>query len=194
MSRRDLASACGLSMGALYNYVTDKGMLLRMILDGVTDAVERVLVPVAPEELGDPRARLRGLIRRHVLLTDAMQPWFRFAYMEAKYFDEAGREFVIAAELRTESLLAEALDAGVARGQFQPLDTTMTAALIKPLLQDWYVKRWKYRRRATAPEAYAAAVIAFVEGAIGASPSCDRNADDFRPFEVDVHTKARRDG
>ena len=45
----------------------------------------------------------------------------------------------------------------------------MTAALIKPLLQDWYVKRAKYHRRGIAPERYAQSVIDFVEAAILAS-------------------------
>lgn len=166
---RDLAEASGLSMGALYNYIADKEMLLRMILEAVTDAVDRVLVPRAPGEEGDPRARLRGLIRRHVLLTESMQAWFAFAYMEANAFDRDARRKALAQELRTEGLLAEALVAGIAAGCFHPgLDVTMTAGLIKPLLQDWYVKRWKHRSRGTTPEAYAEAVIRFVEGAIGA--------------------------
>ena len=35
----------------------------------------------------------------------------------------------------------------VERSQFAVADIELTAALIKPLLQDWYVKRTKYRRR-----------------------------------------------
>ena len=46
-------------------------------------------------------------------------------------------------------------------------DVEMTAALIKPLLQDWYVKRAKYHRRGITPERYAQSVIDFVEAAIG---------------------------
>lgn len=167
-SMRDLAEASGLSMGALYNYISDKEMLLRMILEAVTDAVDRVLVPWKPGEEADPRLRLRGLIRRHVLLTESMQPWFAFAFMEANAFDREARNKALTQELRTESLLADALAAGIATGHFRPdLDTTMTAALVKPLLQDWYVKRWKHRGRGTTPEAYAEAVCRFVEGAIG---------------------------
>jgi TetR/AcrR family transcriptional regulator, cholesterol catabolism regulator len=168
-SMRDLAEATGLSMGALYNYISDKEMLLRMILEAVTDAVDRVLVPLGPGEEADPRVRLRGLIRRHVLLTESMQPWFAFAFMEVNAFDREARGKALAQELRTERLLAEALADGIAAGHFRPdLDTTTTAGLIKPLLQDWYVKRWKHRSRGTTPEAYAEAVVRFVEGAIGA--------------------------
>lgn len=170
MSMRDLAEASGLSMGALYTYIADKDALLRMILDAVDDAVGRVLAPVAPGEETGGRERLRGLIRRHVLLTEAMQPWFAFAFMEVKAFNKEARDQAIAAELRTEALLTGALEAGVAAGEFRPLDATMTAALVKPMLQDWYVKRWKHRRRGTPPHAHAEAVIDFVERAILAAP------------------------
>ena len=63
-------------------------------------------------------------------------------------------------------LMAEALEEGVLAGRVQISDVEMTAALIKPLLQDWYVKRAKYRRRGIAPERYAQSVIDFVEAAI----------------------------
>jgi TetR/AcrR family transcriptional regulator, cholesterol catabolism regulator len=155
-------------MGALYTYIADKDALLGMILDAVGDAVERVLAPPESGEEHDPRQRLRGLIRRHVLLTEAMQPWFAFAFMEVKAFNREARDRAIAQELRTERLIAQAIEAGVATGAFRTVDATMTAALVKPMLQDWYVKRWKHRRRGTTPETYAEALLRFVEGAVAA--------------------------
>lgn len=165
MSMRDLADASGLSMGALYTYIQDKDMLLSLILDAVTEAVERVLAPLEPGE-EDPRARLAGLIRRHVLLTDAMQPWFAFAYMEVKAFHRDARDHTIAQELATERLFADAIAAGTRAGAYRTADPVMAAALVKPLLQDWYLKRWKHRRRGTSPEAYAEVVTGFVERAL----------------------------
>ena len=169
MSLRDLAEASGLSMGALYAYFDSKETLLMMILGQVEDAVARTLTP--PAGLTDPRARLRWFVETHVLLTEAMQPWFTFAFMEAKSFPEQGRKFARESELHTESLLAAILAEGAASGVF--VTTELTAALIKPLLQDWYVKRWKYRRRGVGPHAYAASVTAFVEAALGATGSAD---------------------
>ena len=51
----------------------------------------------------------------------------------------------IESELRTEGLIASCIAAGQAAGVFRPVDPVMTASLIKPLLQDWYLKRWKYQ-------------------------------------------------
>src|SRR3712207_4360382 len=95
-----------------------------------------------------------------------MQPWFQFAYMEAKAFPKEGREKARRSELATEALIADALTEGVRREQFVVANIELTASLIKPLLQDWYVKRGKYRRRGVSPEQYVQSVISFVESAI----------------------------
>lgn len=176
-SLRELAEQSGLSMGALYAYFDSKDTLLMMILGQVVGVVEEVLGH-PPEGLGpdrlasDPAARLRWLLRTHLFLTETMHPWFVFAYMEAKSFPKDGRDLAVASERMTESMIADALADGIARGQFavpdvMMNDVTMAAALIKPMLQDWYVKRAKHRRRGITPDLYADQLIAFIEAAVG---------------------------
>jgi hypothetical protein len=58
--------------------------------------------------------------------------------------------------------LSQILKQGQARGVFQPHDAEQSAAAIKALLQDWYVKRWKFARRGTTVDAYADFVVDFV--------------------------------
>ncbi|MFV3073669.1 TetR/AcrR family transcriptional regulator [Niveispirillum fermenti] len=166
MTLRDLTEQSGLSMGALYTYFDSKDTLLLMILGQVVGAVEEVLADAAHVPQEDPAARLRWLLATHIYLSEVMHPWFVFAFMEAKAFSRQGRDKAVASELMTERMIAETLEQGMACGVFAQVDATMTAALVKPLLQDWYVKRAKHRRRGLTPEAYAAAVIAFVEKAL----------------------------
>ncbi|WP_210483423.1 TetR/AcrR family transcriptional regulator [Microvirga antarctica] len=170
MSLRDLAQGSGLSMGALYTYFDSKETLLLMILGEVSSAVAMTLGTTPPSIADDPVARLRWLLETHVYLTETMQPWFAFSYMEAKAFPKAARDKATAAELETETLIASALADGTASGLFIIGDIALTASLIKPLLQDWYVKRGKYRRRGVTPEHYVQAVTAFVGAAIGYRP------------------------
>lgn len=162
MSLRDLSNDTGISMGALYSYIESKKRLMEMILGHVLRAVETTL---GAEEVArlEPRLRLRWLLRNHVYLSEVMQPWFFFAYMEAKSFDRVGKRLAIENELRTEGLIASCIAAGEESGTFRRVDPVMTASLIKPLLQDWYLKRWKYSRRGIGPDAYADWVIDFVE-------------------------------
>lgn len=153
MSLRDLSEQSGLSMGALYSYFDSKDTLLLMILGQVVDAVGLALS--APEVVtGDAPVRLRALMARHVYLTEAMGPWFVFAFMEAKAFGKQGRDMAVESELWTEGLLRDVIADGITAGRFRPVDPTMAAALVKPMLQDWYVKRAKYRKRGIDPDAF----------------------------------------
>ena len=173
MSLRDLSRDTGISMGALYSYIESKERLLEIILRQVLHLVESVLGAAEAESL-EPKERLRWLLRSHIFLSEIMQPWFFFAYMEAKSFNREGKRMAIESELHTEGLIAACLVAGEASGVFRPVDPVMTASLIKPLLQDWYLKRWKYRRRNISPDAYAYWVIDFVEAflsPVGSAPT-----------------------
>lgn len=168
MSLRDLADAAGLSMGGLYSYFDGKETLLVMILGEVSSEAETLLEAAPADVCADPVAHLEWLIAMHVLLSEAMQPFFVFAYMEAKSFPAPARKRAIASEATTEAIFARVLTEGAARGVFKVDDPDFAAALIKPLLQDWYVKRPKYAKRGVSADAYAAGVSDFVLKALGA--------------------------
>jgi AcrR family transcriptional regulator len=165
-SLRDLAKTSGLSMGGLYSYFDNKTTLLSMVLGEVSTTVKEVLGSAPPEIADDPQTHLRWLIEAHIRLTEAMQPWFVFAYMEAKSFPANERRMATSSEIATEEIFASVLRQGVERGVFAITDVELTASLIKPLLQDWYVKRGKYRKRGTTIEQYIGAVSDMVAAAI----------------------------
>ena len=167
-SLRDLAKASGLSMGGLYSYFDSKAMLLSMILREVAATATDVLSAPPEQLVGEPRAHLAWVIDTHIRLSEAMHPWFVFSFMEAKSFPPAERKIAVDAEEATEHVFADVIARGVSRGDFATEEVRLTASLIKPLLQDWYVKRAKYRRRGTSIETYIAAVTRFVEAALTA--------------------------
>ncbi|MEP3438347.1 MAG: TetR/AcrR family transcriptional regulator [Hoeflea sp.] len=162
-SLRDLSRVSGISMGGLYAYFDNKNTLLTMILEAVTSSAMEIIAEPPPAIAQDPRQHLRWLIERHVALTEIMQPWFVFAFMEAKSFPPASRRTAVESEAATETAIARILQNGVSTGVFRIEDPSLTAALVKPLLQDWYVKRGKYRKRKIPASAYARAVCEFVE-------------------------------
>jgi TetR/AcrR family transcriptional regulator, cholesterol catabolism regulator len=170
-SLRELASASGLSMGALYTYFDNKTTLLSMILREVGCTSTEVLRAPPDHLADDPRAHLAWAIDTHVRLSEAMQPWFVFSFMEARFFPPAERKIAVEAETATEEIFAGVIARGVARGDFSRDEAGLTASLIKPLLQDWYVKRAKYRKRGTSIETYIAGVTRFVEAALAAEPA-----------------------
>ena len=154
MSLRDLSSEAGLSMGALYSYISSKDDLLDMLLQQGRIVVFRVLLEQIAG-VDSPKDRLKIAVQTHLYLSEIMQPWFYFLYMETKNFRKEDHKKAIESELFTENIFQEILDQGISAGQFRPVDVLLTSAVIKAMLQDWYLKRWKYERRNVSVEEYA---------------------------------------
>ncbi|MCO5144789.1 MAG: TetR/AcrR family transcriptional regulator [Aquamicrobium sp.] len=168
-SLREISAASGVSMGSLYSYFDSKDTLLLMILGQVATTTSTVLGNAPATVKDDPAAHLRWLIATHVALTEAMLPWFVFAFMEAKSFPSQGRKAAVESEEATEAIFRDVIARGAQQGAFAVDDPAFAAALLKPLLQDWYVKRAKWHRRGLDAEGYAACVEAFVGKALGAA-------------------------
>src|SRR5690606_26188818 len=111
------------------------------------------------------------LVSAHVALTEIMLPWFVFSFMEAKSFPPIGRKMAVESEKATEQIFLGVLERGAREGVFNIGRPDFTAALIKPLLQDWYVKRSKWRRRGVSAADYSEGLCAFVEAALGVAPA-----------------------
>jgi len=165
MSMRDLSRATNLSLGALYSYFASKEELLAMLQNQRRMITTRVLDECIAEETR-PAARLRAAILTHLYLSEAMQPWFYFSYMEAKNLPKKEQDLAVASELYTEKILAKIIEEGQAIGEFMVRDAQLTASVIKAMLQDWYLKRGKYAKRRIPVEKYAQFVLQFIEAFI----------------------------
>jgi TetR/AcrR family transcriptional regulator, cholesterol catabolism regulator len=162
MSMRDLSREAGLSIGALYNYFSGKEALLTMMQQQRRTITRRLLM-AAITKAPTPSEQLRTAIRTHLYLSEIMQPWFYFSYMEAKNLEPAERQAAVRGELNTEQLFVDILEAGVDQRVFNTVDCRMTAALIKAMLQDWYLKRAKYARRRISVDQYCQFLTTFLE-------------------------------
>jgi AcrR family transcriptional regulator len=161
MSLRDLCAESGMSMGGLYAYFKNKEELLTLIQEQGRAIVARVMGDQLTG-VDDPSRALDMAIRSHLYLSEVLQPWFFFSYMETRFFYAAEGKRAIAGELQTESIFSDILERGITSGAFSITDPLMVAAAIKALLQDWYLKRWKYRRRMISVEVYADFVISMI--------------------------------
>jgi AcrR family transcriptional regulator len=162
MSLRDLSARSGLSMGGLYAYIKSKDDLAELIQRHGRTLSQRVLTE-AMTGIDDPREQLRAAIRTHLFLSEILRSWFYFSYMEAKHLNSEERQKAVESELATEAVYRNIIEAGQRSGVFRDTDAQMTASLLKALLQDWYLKRGKYRSRDIDVERYADAVIGMIE-------------------------------
>jgi AcrR family transcriptional regulator len=182
MSMRDLSREANLSMGALYSYFASKEELLEMLQHQRRTITKRILAEHVMAE-HNPVAKLNVAIQTHLYLSEIMQPWFYFAYMETKNLSKRQQAEAIESELYTENIFTEILDQGQAMGVFLIQNTQLTASLIKSMLQDWYLKRWKYARRKITVDQYAKFVLEFVHAFI-LNSSRDKHHPDLNKARV----------
>lgn len=163
MTMRDLSTESGLSMGALYSYFATKEELLNTLQRVGNSFVARVLDEAVAGML-EPRERLQTVLRAHLYLSEMMQPWFFFSYMEAKNLAKKEREAYVRAERHTEKIIEDILVDGEKTGLVSPRNHQMTASVIKAMIQDWYLKRGKYAKRGISVEEYTKTVIDWITG------------------------------
>lgn len=165
MSLRDLSRESGLSMGALYSYFGSKEDLLSMIQYHGQLAVERILRDHIDQGSG-ARDKLRSAIRTHLYLSELMKSWFYFFFMETKNLNKKYRKISVESELMTERVITDILKEGVREEVFAVDNIPLTGSVIKAMMQDWYLKQWKYAQRKISVEEYAGFVITMVESFI----------------------------
>ncbi|HQP29741.1 MAG TPA: TetR/AcrR family transcriptional regulator [Deltaproteobacteria bacterium] len=165
MTLRDLSRASGLSMGALYSYFSSKDELLDLIQDQGRLTVHRVLSERIETATG-AQEKLAEAIRTHLFLSEIYYRWFYFSYMETKNLSKEQQAKAIESELFTEKIFIDILEQGMQEGVFSIADPRLTAAAVKALLQDWYLKRWKYTRRKITVEQYTEFVLGLIRSSI----------------------------
>jgi AcrR family transcriptional regulator len=161
MSLRDLSAETEMSMGGLYAYIRSKDDLVQLIQRHGQLMAARVLEQHVERE-ARPGEQLAQLIRAHVLLSELLRPWFYFSYMEAKNLPEKEKRDAVASELSVDEWLRRLIEQGMVQGDFQSVNAALVSALIKAMLQDWYLKRGKYKQRKISVEDYIVSVQGFV--------------------------------
>lgn len=162
MSMRDLSQECGLSMGALYNYFSSKDELLEMLQHQRRSITGKILEERIACEPTAP-AKLKVAIFTHLFLSEAMQPWFYFSFMETKDLSQIEKQKAIESELATEKMIRDILILGQEQNVFNAHDPQLGASIIKAMLQDWYLKRGKFARRNISVDQYATYLQEFIE-------------------------------
>ncbi|SDJ84657.1 DNA-binding transcriptional regulator, AcrR family [Ferrimonas sediminum] len=156
MSLRQLSDASGMSLGGLYGYFASKDQLATSIHQFIRYQFEQVLLPLI-DALPDSQ-RLFAICRYHLYLSELMQPWFFFAYMEARHQQEDLRKQAIALSERVDVELLLALDA---IGEMQ--EPVIAVGLLKHLLQGWYLRRAHFQKSGVDVDAYTDYLLSRIE-------------------------------
>jgi AcrR family transcriptional regulator len=159
MNLRDLCRETGLSMGGLYGYISGKDQLAEMIEDVVRHATHEM--PRMFEDLTDPLDKLEALVRASIYVSEILQPWFYFVFMDSRVLQAAQRNTAKESELHVQALIAGVIAQMPRRAEGKP---ELLAAHVMAMFQDWYVKRWKYRAADVSPDQFADSAVRMMRG------------------------------
>jgi AcrR family transcriptional regulator len=162
MSLRDLSLETGLGMSELHAYIRDKDDLISLIQSYGYMMSARILLDQI-KDIHTPLEQLRIAVRTHVFLSETLLDWFYFSYMETRNMAAEEKRQARQAELGIEELFCNIIRAGQRQGVFRELDPQLSVSLLEAMLQDWYLKRWKYRQRQLDVETYVSFVQAMLE-------------------------------
>ena len=162
MSMRDLSQECGMSMGALYNYFSSKDELLEMLQHQRRAITGKILEERIALESTAP-GKLKAAIYTHLYLSETMQPWFYFSFMETKNLSRIEKQKAVESELATEKMICDILIEGQDQNVFHLHDPQIGASIIKAMLQDWYLKRGKYAGNKISVDQYAEYLLEFIK-------------------------------
>jgi AcrR family transcriptional regulator len=159
MSLRDLSRETEISMGGLYAYIGSKNDLASAIAAVVRQTIDDVLSDLARHNL-NPNERLKALIYADIYMNDILHQWYYFCFLEAKGLDKAQRDEAIQMEFRFDQRLQDIFSEGIKTGAFRyDGDLALLAASTTAMLQQWYLKRWKFQHLHTGIEQYAEFIL-----------------------------------
>lgn len=165
MSLRDLCADSGFSIGGLYAYIRNKDDLLVLIQGHGFLLTKRVLLK-SIEDIADPFDRLRAAVSSHLFLSELMLPWFYFSFMEVKSLPKRQMRAAIAVEQEIEDIFFNIISDGIETGHFMAINARLLSSTIKAIMQDWYLKRRKYRNQSISVSQYVDFVIAMLAGVL----------------------------
>jgi AcrR family transcriptional regulator len=115
---RELADACGLTPGAIYNHYASKEALLFAIVDRVHDHADAVLAETLRSVDSDPAHQLEALASAFTAFHIARPRETRVANRDYIYLPDGQRDSVVRRRRRVRALFADVLREGERRGSF----------------------------------------------------------------------------
>ena len=154
MSLRDLSRETGISMGGLYAYIGSKNDLASVIEGVLRNTIDRIIGGLADHEL-EPVQCLRAIVYGEIFAIENLSPWYYFCFMELKGLPREQQQQTMELELRFEGMLMDAIQSGIDSGQFICARPALLASQVTAQLQQWHLKRWKFKLREVNTEEYA---------------------------------------
>jgi AcrR family transcriptional regulator len=140
---RDIAKHANVSIGTIYQYVSDKEDVLFLALIEVLDGYLRA-IPAALEGLTDPLERFQAAVYAYCAVNGERIDATVLAYRETKSLQKARRNLIKQKEIETNKLIGTCIEDCIAAGLFNPIDIELFTYQIVMFSHSWALKAWRF--------------------------------------------------
>ena len=142
---REIALACGMSMGQLYHYISSKDDVLFLTYKQMQMLWYEHLVKSGVEEITDPKERLTKAVRLTLEFTLKHKDLFLFLYTETKYLGKRHLQVVLEMDDKTvvgfwRRLLKDVNEAKGIQGDLDILANLVSYLMVFLPLRGWNLK------------------------------------------------------
>ena len=142
---RDVAGHANVSIGTIYQYVSDKEDILFLALIEVLDGYLRH-IPAALEGVVDPLARFQTAVHAYCAVNGERIDGTTLAYRETKSLRRARRNLIKQKEMDTNKLIEACIDDCIAAALFHAIDVELFTYQIVMFSHSWALKAWRFHR------------------------------------------------
>jgi AcrR family transcriptional regulator len=145
---RDIAKRANVSIGLIYQYVSDKEDVLFLALTEVLDGYHRA-IPAALVGAEEPLARFCAAVRAYCQVNDEKVDATVLAYRETMSLRKDRRDLIKAKEIETNRLIEACIADCIRAGLFAKVDVELFTYQIVMFSHAWALKAWRFRRLMT---------------------------------------------
>jgi len=142
---RDIAKACGMSIGQLYHYISSKDDVLYLVHKHSQKVWQEYLERSNFVKIDDPLEKLTKALHYTLLFMIENKKMFQFIYSESKYLDKKRLRVVLDMDYKNvvgfwRSLLEEVDKTTVIKGDLDFLSSVISYLLVFLALRGWTLK------------------------------------------------------
>lgn len=151
---RQIATAAGMPVGSIYEYVSSKEDILYLVCDAIHTEVEKGVIE-AMARASKGKNVLAGAIREYFLVCDRMSDHILLIYQETQSLPRQWRKKVLDNEVRITGIFITLIKVLISSGELPHLDDNaveLAAHNITVLGHMWTFRRWFFGRKYSIDE------------------------------------------
>ena len=144
-SIRDIANKSGLSIGSLYDYITNKEDILYLLASEFYSNLRSEVIKVV-EGNHDVKGELEGALETMLRVVDQYQEYTLFTYRDSKYLKKEDLIALLEQDSYFTETFTKVIQKGVAEGVFETQEPEIIANMLTILTHSWALKRYNLKK------------------------------------------------